>query len=522
MGQRQALHRCSQRYGTCTTVELQQLVVKRGLVQTRGGGLFQADRPTLIALLKAYDTGAEAAGIGGHGASGRSNSLQNGAESDTDVIQRILCAPGPKGVDIGGTLVKTVLSLPREVAGEHVYPEAFGMTGKTRPSLEFEYQVGEVVYVARFVSGATAQLKMAISSYAKQSASRGSPAPSINPAEDDGDTDSTDDASRSGRDWNHKEDSPSHYAATASTTASRAPSEDPATQDRVPPVPVSRSSSWSQGLCNVQGIYTAGGGAHKFAPLFRDALQVELVPVKELEAVVDGLLFLHEHGPRDCLFTVDENNRQVPSPWLEPLFPFLLVNMGSGVSILKVSSAKAGDFVRVGGTACGGGTFLGLARALTSAETFDEALELAEKGDASKCDLLVQDIYGANGSHALGLPGSLTASNFGRLCEPPGAEEEVDHPDMSGSSEQDMARSLLQMVTQQSVLLSSVWARNAGCVNRVFFVGGFVEQENHIARAAIAANYRSIGGCAYFLKHSDYLGALGSLRHCLMQEQGLA
>eukprot|EP00971_Amphidinium_carterae_P150803 2989951-Amphidinium_carterae.1 len=43
------------------------------------------------------------------------------------------------------------------------------------------------------------------------------------------------------------------------------------------------------------------------------------------EAVVDGLLFLHEHGPRDCLFTVDENNHQVPSSWLEPLFPFLLV-----------------------------------------------------------------------------------------------------------------------------------------------------------------------------------------------------
>jgi len=76
------------------------------------------------------------------------------------------------------------------------------------------------------------------------------------------------------------------------------------------------------------------------------------------------------------------------------------------------------------------------------------------------------------------------------------------------------------MVTQQSVLLSSAFARSGGCVDRVFFVGGFVEEENRLARAAIAANFRSLGSRAYFVRHSDYLGALGSLRSCLCEVQG--
>ena len=52
------------------------------------------------------------------------------------------------------------------------------------------------------------------------------------------------------------------------------------------------------------------------------------------------------------------NPNQVAVAWPEPLFPFLLVNMGSGVSVVRVDSED--HFARVGGTACGGATFLGL------------------------------------------------------------------------------------------------------------------------------------------------------------------
>ena len=46
-------------------------------------------------------------------------------------------------------------------------------------------------------------------------------------------------------------------------------------------------------------------------------------------------------------------------------YPYLLVTIGSGVSILMVESES--KFERIGGTATGGGTFWGLGRLLTGA-----------------------------------------------------------------------------------------------------------------------------------------------------------
>lgn len=57
----------------------------------------------------------------------------------------------------------------------------------------------------------------------------------------------------------------------------------------------------------------------------------------------------------------------------------------------------------------GGGTFLGLCCLLTGCETFEEAIALAEKGDNTKVDKLVRDIYG--GSYPkFNLEGDIVAS----------------------------------------------------------------------------------------------------------------
>ena len=52
-----------------------------------------------------------------------------------------------------------------------------------------------------------------------------------------------------------------------------------------------------------------------------------------------------------------------------PQLPCLLVNIGSGVSIIKVD--EDGGFERVSGTSLGGGTLWGLLSLLTPARTFD-------------------------------------------------------------------------------------------------------------------------------------------------------
>ena len=64
------------------------------------------------------------------------------------------------------------------------------------------------------------------------------------------------------------------------------------------------------------------------------------------------------------------------------LFPYLLVNIGSGVSMLKVEGD--GKFERVSGSNLGGGTFWGLCRLMTRCKGFDEMLALSAKGDNAK------------------------------------------------------------------------------------------------------------------------------------------
>src|SRR5689334_18291901 len=93
-------------------------------------------------------------------------------------------------------------------------------------------------------------------------------------------------------------------------------------------------------------------------------------------------------------------------------YPYLLVNIGSGVSMIKVSGPR--EFQRVGGTSLGGGTVWGLLSLLTGAHNFDEMLGMAECVDNTNVDMLVDDIYGT-GYGKIGLKSTTIASTFGKV-----------------------------------------------------------------------------------------------------------
>ncbi|KAK1857468.1 hypothetical protein I4F81_000085 [Pyropia yezoensis] len=105
--------------------------------------------------------------------------------------------------------------------------------------------------------------------------------------------------------------------------------------------------------------------------------------------------------------------RRVFVPATADPFPYLLVNIGSGVSIVHVTGH--GQFTRVSGSSLGGGTFWGLSRLLTNCKTFDEVIELTKAGDNAAVDMLVGDIYGAEGYGALGLSPDVIAASFGKV-----------------------------------------------------------------------------------------------------------
>lgn len=158
------------------------------------------------------------------------------------------------------------------------------------------------------------------------------------------------------------------------------------------------------------------------------------------------------------MFTYSETEPMQFAEARPDVYPYLLVNIGSGVSMIKVSGPK--QFQRVGGTHLGGGTFWGLMSLLTGARTFDDMLAMADRGDNSGVDMLVGDIYGMDYSK-IGLKNTAIASTFGKVFRlknqagqqtADGAEsspEEGELDSMNGDPKfkpEDMSRSLLYAI----------------------------------------------------------------------------
>lgn len=171
-------------------------------------------------------------------------------------------------------------------------------------------------------------------------------------------------------------------------------------------------------------IMATGGGAHRFYELFQGELQVEVRREDEMECLIEGLKFftmipdevyyfsdelissVSHHQPVGTHASVEgppttptsatpslEAPSAPPPPQLErpspdppkygvtfesnptPQLPCLLVNIGSGVSIIRVD--EDGSFERVSGTSLGGGTLWGLLSLLTPATTFDGKFPVA-------------------------------------------------------------------------------------------------------------------------------------------------
>lgn len=258
-------------------------------------------------------------------------------------------------------------------------------------------------------------------------------------------------------------------------------------------------------------ICATGGGAYKFETEFNQLLEMDLLKFDELKSLIEGIHYIHYINPRkECFFYNDpfndrgnfsKENYDFSNP-----YPYLVVNIGSGVSILAVRSPT--DYQRVSGTSLGGGTFLGLCSLLTGCQTFDEALEMADKGDSTNVDKLVRDIYGGDYSK-FNLPGDIVAASFGKM----NSKECRD-----GTSKHDLARACLVTITNNIASISRFVAM-AEKLERIVFVGNYLRKnELSMKLLAFAVNYWSEGTQqALFLEHEGYFGAVGCLLELLKQ-----
>ncbi|KNC73643.1 hypothetical protein SARC_13798, partial [Sphaeroforma arctica JP610] len=120
-------------------------------------------------------------------------------------------------------------------------------------------------------------------------------------------------------------------------------------------------------------VSVTGGGAYKYLELLESKLNIKVEQEDEMLCAVEGCNFLLRTIPGEA-FTYNTDS-EPPYTFMNPippssLYPYLLVNIGSGVSMIKISGPQ--EYERIGGTCLGGGTFWGLCSLLTHARDFDE------------------------------------------------------------------------------------------------------------------------------------------------------
>ncbi|KAH9720232.1 Pantothenate kinase 2 [Citrus sinensis] len=262
------------------------------------------------------------------------------------------------------------------------------------------------------------------------------------------------------------------------------------------------SRHWNPGVqVNDNAVIKAtGGGAYKFADLFKERLGVSLDKEDEMDCLVAGANFLLK-AIRHEAFTHMEGQKEFVQIDTNDLFPYLLVNIGSGVSMIKVDGD--GKFERVSGTNVGGGTYWGLGRLLTKCKSFDELLELSQRGDNSTIDMLVGDIYGGMDYSKIGLSASTIASSFGKTIS--------DKKELADYRPEDISLSLLRMISYNIGQISYLNALRFG-LKRIFFGGFFIRGHAYtMDTISFAVQFWSKGEAqAMFLRHEGFLGALGA------------
>lgn len=263
-----------------------------------------------------------------------------------------------------------------------------------------------------------------------------------------------------------------------------------------------------------------------------------------------GLDFFITEIPEE-VYTYSETDPMQFAQSRATIYPYLLVNIGSGVSMIKVSGPQ--QFERIGGSSVslssvthtlqrlpciltfseqlGGGTLWGLLSLLTEAQSFDEMLGMAENGDNTAVDMLVGDIYGTDYGR-IGLKSTTIASSFGKVFkkfqeDPNDSTERFTTPSTAATTttnptpapidrhkrfrQQDISRSLLYAISNNIGQIAYLQAQHHN-LEHIYFGGSFIRGHHQTMNTlSYAIKFWSKGEKkAYFLRHEGYLGSVGA------------
>jgi len=150
------------------------------------------------------------------------------------------------------------------------------------------------------------------------------------------------------------------------------------------------------------------------------------------------------------------------------LYPYLLVNMRTGLEFTRVDGVNKFEAINLG--LIGASTYVGILSLLNYSTDPTSSIASAMTGDASVADMSVADIYGgAYGS--LGLPGDLIACSFGKL-------KDMSQEELKRLRQKDISRSLITMISTNAMLMSLQLAKKMN-IQRVVWIGAHVDIQEY-------------------------------------------
>ena len=143
----------------------------------------------------------------------------------------------------------------------------------------------------------------------------------------------------------------------------------------------------------IKEIYSTGWSAYKFESLIKQNFKIDFLKNDELISLVEGYIFIKNYS---FIYKIEDFDKKIFVPNSDLKYPHISVNIGSGVSILKVNSPYKKDIERVTGRIIGGGTLIGLSKLLIWIDDYNEIINLTQKGNYYNIDLSNEDIYCKN------------------------------------------------------------------------------------------------------------------------------
>ena len=87
---------------------------------------------------------------------------------------------------------------------------------------------------------------------------------------------------------------------------------------------------------NLETLNVTGGGAFKYREMLKEELHLEIQPQDEMRSLILGINYLLMCCKDNICFKYEENQKMYQQIPEEDIFPYIVMNIGSGVSCIKV------------------------------------------------------------------------------------------------------------------------------------------------------------------------------------------